>query len=234
MPLLYRMWLYSRLKTHLHDILLLHKVLAECSWITGFVRGHSHLRISVLERFLWHQGWSKSLRGTSAFAVWPSLLTGHGNGKSMKQPEKAMRHNMKTFRLSGRLRSGPGSLWQDHSAVDSESCRCAGSQVSSTEVIGPFAKVLQYVLFGHLKFSMKKESHIFMHFRWWSDDVPILKSHGFSMDFPGFSQGFSQFHLSILEPNTPLRPRGISWIPWKHSWQTPGTRCPGFGQLDFL
>jgi hypothetical protein len=26
-------------------------------------------------------------------------LTGHGNGKSMKQPEKAMKHNMKTFRL---------------------------------------------------------------------------------------------------------------------------------------
>ena len=90
--------------------------------------------------------------------------------------------------VSGRLRFGPGSLWQDHSAVDSESCRCAGSQVSSTEVIGPFAKVLQHVLFGHLKFSIKKGiSHFHASKRWCSDDVPMWKAHGFSMDFPWIS-----------------------------------------------
>jgi hypothetical protein len=61
------------------------------------------------------------------------------------------------------------------------------------------------------------------------DDAQMMFLCEKHMDFPWISHGF---HLTILEPNTPLRPteRGISWIPWKHSWQTPGTRCPGFGQ----
>ena len=123
--------------------------------------------------------WCHETRHENPSSLWPFAIW----------PRKSLARPLSRWLRELSMRWFPGLEYRSHRTI------CEGSSTC------PFwsPKIL----------NEEDQSRIFMHLK---DDAQMMFLYEKHMDFPWISQvfsRFSQFHLTILEPNTPLRPTEV-------------------------